>query len=133
MDASQFLYLSEIFPTHIRGQGTAVGMCAWYAAQIIILVAGPIALTEIGWKFLLVMVIPTGIYFFLVYFFFPETRQKSLEDINEAFGEVTVVHYAGATAAEEQEYHKAIEAENNEEVRRSSLVETEKVAFDTKV
>jgi len=110
-DASQFLYLSEIFPTQIRGQGTAVGMCAWYGAQIIILVAGPIALTEIGWKFLLVMLVPTGIYWFLIYFLFPETRQKSLEDINEAFGEVTIVHYAGASAAEEQEYHKALEAE----------------------
>jgi len=133
MDASQFLYLSEIFPTQIRGQGTAVGMCAWYAAQIIILVAGPIALTKIGWKFLLVMVIPTGIYWFLIFFLFPETRQKSLEDINEAFGEVTVVHYAGATEAEEQEYHKAIEAEHAMEVRRASLVETEKVDVQTKV
>ncbi|KAK5091056.1 hypothetical protein LTR05_001236 [Lithohypha guttulata] len=108
MDASQFLYLSEIFPTAVRGQGTAVGMCAWYSAQIIILVAGPIALAEIGWKFLLVLVVPTALYWFLVYFLFPETRQKSLEDINEAFGEVTVVHYQGVTDAEKQEYHDAV-------------------------
>lgn len=127
MDASQFLYLSEIFPTAIRGQGTAVGMTAWYSAQIIILVAGPIALAKIGWKFLLVMIVPTTLYFFLIYFLFPETRQKSLEDINEAFGEVTVVHYAGATAAEEQEYHKAIDGE----IRRVSLT-SEKVAIETK-
>ena len=26
LDASQFLYLAEIFPTHIRSQGMAVGM-----------------------------------------------------------------------------------------------------------
>lgn len=117
MDASQFLYLSEIFPTAIRSQGTAVGMCAWYSAQIIILVAGPIALAKISWKFLLVMIIPTAIYWFLIYFLFPETRQKSLEDINEAFGDVTVVHYKDATAAEEQEYYKAID----KEARRTSL------------
>ena len=26
IDATQYLYMSEIFPTDIRGQGTAVGM-----------------------------------------------------------------------------------------------------------
>lgn len=133
MDASQFLYLSEIFPTQIRGQGTAVGMCAWYTGQIIILVAGPIGLTNIGWKFLLVMVVPTGIYWFLVFFLFPETRQKSLEDINEAFGEVTVVHYAGATAEEEQEYYEVIGKGHVEETARSIPGEAEKMAVGTKM
>ena len=111
MDASQFLYLSEIFPTAVRSQGTAVGMVAWYSAQIIILVAGPIALTNIAWKFLLVLIVPSTVYWFLIYFLFPETKQKSLEDINEAFGDVTVVHYHGRTDAEEMEYNKALEAE----------------------
>lgn len=108
MDASQFLYLNEIFPTHIRSQGTALGMTAWYSAQIIILVAGPVGLTQIGWKFLLVLIIPTTIYWFLIYFLFPETRQKSLEDINEAFGDITVVHYHGTSEAEEQEITEAV-------------------------
>ena len=111
MDASQFLYLSEIFPTAVRSQGTAVGMVAWYSAQIIILVAGPIALTNISWKFLLVLIVPSTVYWFLIYFLFPETKQKSLEDINEAFGDVTVVHYHGRTDVEEMEYNKALEAE----------------------
>lgn len=127
MDASQFLYLNEIFPTHIRSQGTAVGMCAWYAAQIIILVAGPIALTSIGWKFLLVMIVPTAIYWFLIYFLFPETRQKSLEDINEAFGDVTVVHYQGATVDEEREYSKAVGEGVSDEKVREIGVETKAV------
>lgn len=133
MDASQFLYLNEIFPTAVRSQGTAVGMTAWYLAQICVLVAGPIALSNIGWKFLLVMIVPTSVYWFLIFFLFPETRQKSLEDINEAFGEVTVVHYSGATAAEEEEYHKAIEVEHNEDLRRASSVQQEKRVVESKV
>lgn len=92
--------------------------------EIIILVAGPIALNDIGWKFLLVLIIPTAIYWFLIYFLFPETRQQSLEDINEAFGEKVAVHYHGATEAEEQEYHKAIQ---QEETRRISLVQEQHV------
>ena len=111
VDATQFVYLSEIFPTHIRGQGVAVGMTAWYSAQIIILVAGPIALSRIAWRFLLVLIVPTAIYWVLVYLLFPETRQKSLEDINEAFGDVTVVHYHDRTETEVREYTSAIEVE----------------------
>lgn len=43
------VFTGEIFPTEIRGQGTAVGMFNQFAASIIILVAGPIALNNIGW------------------------------------------------------------------------------------
>lgn len=131
MDASQFLYLNEIFPTHVRSQGTAVGMCAWYTAQIIILVAGPIALTNIKWKFLLVLIIPTSVYWFLIYFLFPETRQRSLEDINEAFGEKVAVHYFHRTDAEEQEMQKAIE--HIEQKRRVSVVPEDVHVVEPKV
>lgn len=108
LDASQFLYLAEIFPTHIRSQGMAVGMVGLYAASIIVLVAGPIALDVIKWKFFLVLIIPTSCHFLNVYFFYPETKQRSLEDINQAFGEKVAVHYYGATVEEEKMYAQAI-------------------------
>ena len=47
LDASQFVYLSEIFPLHIRAEGMALGMSGVYLADIILLVAGPIALDKI--------------------------------------------------------------------------------------
>ncbi|KAK3110266.1 hypothetical protein LTR53_015619 [Teratosphaeriaceae sp. CCFEE 6253] len=112
-DATQYLYMSEIFPTSVRGQGTAVGMANQFAAQIIILVAGPIALNDIGWKFFLVMACPTAVYIPVIYFFFPETRQLSLEDINAEFGDKVAVHYHGATAEEEAEYAQAIDVEGH--------------------
>ena len=80
-----------------------------FAAQIVVLVAGPIALNAIGWKFFLVLICPTAVYIPVIYFFFPETRQRSLEDINEQFGEKTAVHFYGANEAEEKEYAHAIE------------------------
>ena len=54
-DATQYLYMSEIFPTDIRGQGTAVGMFNQFAAQVVTIMAGPVALQRIGWKFFLGM------------------------------------------------------------------------------
>lgn len=112
MDASQFLYLAEIFPTHIRSQGMAAGMVGLYVASCILLVAGPIALNNITWRFFLVLIIPTALHWFNVFFLFPETKQRSLEDINLAFGEAVAVRYYGATAEDEKEYAHAIEEED---------------------
>jgi MFS family permease len=67
IDATQYLYLSEIFPTHLRGKGVAVGMVAYYVASVIILVAGPVALNEISWKLLLVFICPTACYLVAIY------------------------------------------------------------------
>lgn len=110
LDASQFLYLSEIFPMHIRAEGMALGMSGLYLADIAVLIAGPIALDTIKWKFFLVFIIPTFVLWLAVFFFFPETKQRSLEDINAAFGETVAVHYYGATTEEQEEYMKAIAA-----------------------
>lgn len=58
VDATQYVYLSEIFPTHLRGTGMALGNLGLYSGSVIWLVAGPIALNKIGWKFFLVLIVP---------------------------------------------------------------------------
>lgn len=119
IDASQYLYLAEIFPTHLRSSGMAVGMVGLYLGAIILLVAGPIALDVIKWKFFLVLIIPTALHWLNIFFVFPETKQRSLEDINAAFGEKVAVHYWHATEEEEVMYAKAM-AEEEAEVRGRS-------------
>ncbi|KAK0844418.1 hypothetical protein LTR03_008112 [Friedmanniomyces endolithicus] len=153
-DATQYLYMSEIFPTAIRGQGTAVGMANQFAAQIIILVAGPIALNNIGWKFFLgqshqppispsfflshvldtdvriaVMACPTALYIPVIYFFFPETQNRSLEDISAEFGDKVAVHYYGATAEEQDEYAQAIGIEEQGGMLSAKAALTEGVHY----
>jgi MFS family permease len=112
VDASQFVYLSEIFPTQIRSAGVGLGMIGMYLASIILLVAGPIALENISWKFFLVLIIPTFFHLLNVYFFFPETKQRSLEDINAQFGEKVALRIYGATAEDEAAYAAAIAEED---------------------
>jgi MFS family permease len=111
MDATQFLYLSEIFPTHIRAQGMAVGMSGLYCATIILLIAGPTALNNITWKFFIVLIIPTAAQFLVIFFFAPETMQRSLEDISAEFGDKVAVHYYHATIEDEKQYDQALEEE----------------------
>ncbi|KAK4982676.1 hypothetical protein LTR50_007637 [Elasticomyces elasticus] len=120
-DATQFLYLSEIFPTEVRGQGTAVGMFNWFAAQIVILCAGPVALNNITWRFFLVLIVPTALYIPVIYFFFPETNKRSLEDINAQFGDEVAVHFSGATEAEIEEYRNAMQLEGKTAVLHTEI------------
>jgi len=84
-----WVYMSEIMPMQIRGRGCAfaTGIGNWLISTLFAQVS-PIALGKIGWKYYFVfasfnilVTIPT------IYFLFPETSQKSLEDIDLLFGE----------------------------------------------
>lgn len=50
VDATQYVYVSEIWPNHLRSQGTALGIAVFYLGSEVTLVAAPVALDEIGWK-----------------------------------------------------------------------------------
>jgi hypothetical protein len=84
-------------------------MLGLYLADIIILVAGPIAFNNISWRFFFVLIIPTALHIVFVYFMCPETKGRSLEDINSQFGEQVAIRYHGATEKEKQEFELAIE------------------------
>ncbi|KAK3715410.1 hypothetical protein LTR37_007138 [Vermiconidia calcicola] len=128
LDASQFLYVAEIFPTHIRSQGTSFSMMGLYLADIIILIAGPIAFERISWKFFFVLLVPTAFHIVFVYFMCPETKGRSLEDINAQFGEQVAIHYYGATEKEKNEFEVAIEqdekVDQTHETDRADLTKT---------
>ncbi|KAL5363326.1 peptidase family M28-domain-containing protein [Aspergillus floccosus] len=85
--------LVSAFMAEIRPQGAGFAIWNQQAATIVVLVAGPIALERIAWKFFLVLIAPTALYIPVIYFFFPETKKKSLEDINAQFGEVVAVGF----------------------------------------
>jgi sugar porter (SP) family MFS transporter len=68
VDATQYVYVAEIFPNHLRPQGVALGLSAFYLASEICLVGAPVALNAIGWKFYLVLICPSVVYIVLIYF-----------------------------------------------------------------
>ena len=56
----------------------AWGLSAFYLASEVTLVAAPVALNDIGWRFYLVLIIPSGVYIGCIYFLFPEVSATSL-------------------------------------------------------
>ena len=91
-------------------------MMGLYLADIIVLVAGPIALNAISWKFFFVLIVPTFFHIIFVYFMCPETKGRSLEDINAQFGEKVAIHFYGATEEEKAEMEKAAVEDEEEEL-----------------
>ncbi|KAL4896604.1 general substrate transporter [Aspergillus ambiguus] len=87
MDATQYIYVAEIFPNHLRSRGVALGIGAFYLSSEVTLVGAPVALDRIGWRFYLVLIIPSLVYITLIYFLFPETKGRTLEEIGALFGD----------------------------------------------
>ncbi|KEF56198.1 uncharacterized protein A1O9_07779 [Exophiala aquamarina CBS 119918] len=86
-DATSYIYASEIFPTPVRAKGLSVSVSGLFVATIIFLQCAPEAFSTIGWKYYTVFISITTVIFFIVWFWFPETRGRSLEDIGELFGD----------------------------------------------
>ena len=80
----------------------AISISGLFTATVIFLSAAPTAFGAIGWKYYLVFVIYTALMVPVVYFFFPETSRKSLEEVQAAFGDSV----EGLTKEKEDEiYH----------------------------
>lgn len=110
-------------------------MMGLYLADVIILVAGPIGLDKIKWKFFFVLIVPTFFHILFVYFMCPETKGRSLEDINAQFGDQVAIHYFGATDKEREEFELAVEEDEKvnqtQELGREDI--TKHVAQQTRV
>lgn len=99
------VYMAEIMPMQIRGKGNAfaVGVGNWTVSTLWNQIS-PVALGKLQWRFYFVFVVwseSTFQYCFevvsadpldlcislpVIYFFFQETKQKSLEEIDLLFG-----------------------------------------------
>ncbi|OJJ42420.1 hypothetical protein ASPZODRAFT_76938 [Penicilliopsis zonata CBS 506.65] len=90
-DATSYIYASEIFPTPLRAKGLAVSVSGLFVATIVFLQCGPTAFDAIGWKYYLVFLACSVVVLFFVWFYCPETRQLSLEEISELFGDHAAV------------------------------------------
>ncbi|KAK4144165.1 general substrate transporter [Dichotomopilus funicola] len=84
------VYTAEIFPTQIRAVGGAISTFWSFVIQVILAQASPTALENVGWRYYFFFIATNITCIVAVYFFLPETKGKSLEEISEVFGDVFV-------------------------------------------
>lgn len=82
-----WLYGAEVTPLAIRLKAAALGNTLQYAFNFMIVQVTPIGITRIGYKYYIPFAISNAVLVPLLYFYFPEISQLSLEEIDELFSD----------------------------------------------
>ncbi|OAG35679.1 hypothetical protein AYO21_10150 [Fonsecaea monophora] len=88
---SIFIYVSELWPTPLRAKGLAIAWFTYFLGAITYTSSSALAFEKIGWRMYMVWFTCNIVNFFIVWFYFPETTNKTLEEISELFGDKVVV------------------------------------------
>lgn len=81
----QTMYIAETLPTATRAKGTAIGQFLSSVSSVIIQYSSGPAFAHISYYFYLVFVGWDLIEIVVMFFFFPETKKRTLEELAEVF------------------------------------------------
>lgn len=91
LDASSYVYCSEIFPTGVRAQGLSTAIMGLFASTLLYTQVAPVAFANIGWRYYLVFIIVPACAVMLFFIYLPETKGLSLEEIAAKFRDEVAV------------------------------------------
>ncbi|CAK7215417.1 hypothetical protein SCUCBS95973_002465 [Sporothrix curviconia] len=94
IDPVSFLYVAEIWPMAIRSKGIALGWFAYFMGTLTYTTPAALAFKNIGWRYYMVFFACNIVSTIVIYFFLPETKGKTLEEMGDLFGDEVVVHLA---------------------------------------
>lgn len=78
-------YIMEVVPYSLRSKASMLYQLTGNLAQLYNSFANPVAMDAIGWKYYIVWVVMIFIHLTVIYFFFPETKSRGLEEVAEIF------------------------------------------------
>ncbi|KUL86494.1 hypothetical protein ZTR_04254 [Talaromyces verruculosus] len=81
----QALYPVEVLSYEMRAKGMAFSSLAVNAAGLLNQFAWPVSLDKIGWKTYIIFVVWDAIQTVIMYFFLPETKNRTLEELDQIF------------------------------------------------
>ncbi|KAJ1981603.1 hypothetical protein H4R35_000647 [Dimargaris xerosporica] len=81
-----WIYPSEIFPLNIRAKATSISTAANWLFNFAIGQIAPILMDEITWGLYVIFACLAVVSIAIVFFFFPETKGRSLEEMDQVFG-----------------------------------------------
>ena len=81
------VYITEVLPFHLRAKGYVINQLVLSGILLFNGFVTPIAMVSISWKYYIVYCVTLAIEVVVIFFFFPETRGLSLEEVAKVFGE----------------------------------------------
>ncbi|KAK6225463.1 hypothetical protein QIS74_01510 [Colletotrichum tabaci] len=98
-----WVYPAEIFPVEVRALGNAITTFTNWTVNLVFAQISPEALTAIGFRYFYVFFVFNLVGMLCYIFFYPETKGRTLEQMDELFGDQLVPHAmqdsVGAAAA----------------------------------
>ncbi|KAL6821333.1 glucose transporter [Trichoderma camerunense] len=91
-------YPPELFPLRLRGKGVAMATSGNWAFNTALGLFTPVAFANIKWKSYLIFAVFNTVAFFHVFFVFPETAGKTLEETEAMFEDPNGIPYMGTPA-----------------------------------
>lgn len=80
-----WLYPTEINSLAMRTKGAAIGTATNWICNFIVVEITPIGIQSQGWKFYIIWVVFNMAFVPLVYFLYPETADRTLEDLDDYY------------------------------------------------
>ncbi|KAF2444750.1 putative MFS monosaccharide transporter [Karstenula rhodostoma CBS 690.94] len=90
LNSTTWLYGSEVLPLALRSKIMGCAAASHFIVNVAITEAAPTAQAKLRENYYYVFVACSFFFFIVAYFYFPETRLKSLEEIAAAFGDEVV-------------------------------------------
>ncbi|TVY45738.1 Lactose permease [Lachnellula subtilissima] len=101
-----YCYATEILPFGIRARGLALQIAVSQAALTVNQYVNPIALDNIGFYYYIFYLGMLVLGTIIIYFFFPETKGYSLEELSHLFEDSAHIQIVGLERAEEYDLSK---------------------------
>jgi MFS family permease len=80
-------YGAEIMPTNIGSAGVAIGYFVFNVLIILHVQTATLAIAALAWRYFLIFLCLDCVFVVIVYFLYPETKGKTLEEIEGIFGD----------------------------------------------
>jgi hypothetical protein len=74
-------------PTKIRATGVAAGYVVFNAMGVLMTQTAPLAIAAMTWKYFIIWLVLDCVYVVIVYLYYPETKNKTLEELAGVFGD----------------------------------------------
>ncbi|KAJ5485417.1 hypothetical protein N7539_005405 [Penicillium diatomitis] len=91
LNSTTWLYGAEVLPIALRSKVMGLAAASHFIVNVAITEAGPSAFATIHENYYYVFVACSTFFLVIAYFFFPETKQKTLEEVAASFGDRVVI------------------------------------------